>query len=336
MKRRWIEFLLLLTGIACGVALFLAPPSEPPPLSVNGLTLRMSLVQAKKELGPQFRMIPSNEHEFEFRGPGEFPTSVFVQCWLERDEAGRPMASSPENLSIISITGTEVVFPDGVRWKPGVEGPHYEDDRHEDLIVRHTTEDTGWARMDDSGNRPIAVGITWGHLSAHREEHSSSFAEVPPFIHLPVRSPGLISAKAVTVDGVRVGMSGAEVRKLLGPPKESTQRDQFTHLNYPVETEVTLKDDRVIFIDGETLYLNGEAVGKTGVELSQFLDRLGRVDDTHARGFAGGTTIYCWSEPDLVIEIAELEEGKVGEISIIDPRSGSEPHYWWKGMCGGR
>lgn len=341
-RARWLEVLVLVSVVAVGAVLFAPEPGpsndnklERAVPTVNGISLGMTLEQAQRVLGPDFRTIELEDMRFELRGPGEYPTSVSLRVFPTHDQSRIKRVFDPKRSPIINITGTrlgdqgaEISVGDSVeKWnirhpKHQVKGP---------FTLWHFPNMTAWAEVNEDGVAG-SLGLHYGEWPA---EHNRPSPELPPDSTLPVREPGLLTAPSVALDGVSLGMSEAEVLRITGQssltwadPNSGRSSLSFSR-GSGHRVSVRFRNHFVWKMSGEgQLSLNGMVVCDTQDTSESLLESFGRVDTIHRRGFSGEALVFCWSETDIVLEARTYgEKSMIGEFVIVDPLRTESPHY---------
>lgn len=333
----------MLAVVALGVV-FLTPPRQPPvtELSVNGVALGMTLEEAQLALGPSFRTIQIEEFRFELRGEGEFPVSVILELEPIYDEALKTFFA-PTSCPISAITGTNLCDTDGTSLVAGDRDSlagwverHSKFERKGPNRVWGFPDSTAWANFGTpAGDVPLTVGLHSGEWpESWNGEHSRPWPLPPPDSTLPVREPGLLNGASVRLAGIHIGMMEREVLRVLGQP-DRTGTDKDTGRSFLGYSSVSgsrisvgLQHGAVAFVGGEgPLSLNGRRVAVFRGGFKDLLKAFKRVDATHKRGFSGGTSVYCWAETDLVVEVSTYgDTATIGEVSIVDPRQVESAH----------
>lgn len=336
-KRRAFELMILLALVACGTALWPRAPVESTRPNVNGVNLGMRLHQAQARL-PGYRAIQTKDSRWVLQGEGPYPDLVILDLPIIFDNDDYQIGVKKHAWA---VTGTEL----------SVEGHHLSAGSEESLarwlkqFPTHRTEAglmlwefpdfVAWARFaTPEAKAPINVGLHQYNKRLPR------LLDPAPTSELPVRPRGLLTRELVTVDGVSVGMSEEEVRKVLGEPLQVDGFGGRRELAYLMHgdpgprTSIRLERGFVRFIEGPTLEFKGRILAPPGGSLAPLFEAFGRADDIHARGF-GGTTSPCWSNDEVVIEVLpDFEEGEtLQQVYVLDPR-GQQRRHLWDTSCG--
>lgn len=329
---RTIEAIVLLTVIAVGARYFLAERVEHAVPNVNGVTPGMSLEQAEKAVGATFKTIQLDDIRWELRGEGSYPVSVFLAFFGRFEQEREARHERYYTGRAWSVTGTELNYGEHRLSVGSIESltewtkSHPDFRRRKNEIYWELPEFVACVRLG-KGDVPIDVGLT------RKGEHIRGFQEPPP-AELPVMPPGFLTSKHLTISGLRLGMSEAEVLTTLGEP---TRREQdsliFWREGDRMGVEVYLEQGTVYLIEGDKLEFDGEEVAAPGGDFEPVFERFGRVDDTHHHGF-GGTPVRCWSDSQIKLHISGYPEDGISGVCLFD-FTGHGSRFVCEPGCGG-
>lgn len=332
MRRRLtLEIVVLLAAVACGISFWPRSPVDYGRPNVNGIHLGMTLKQARDQL-PDYRAIQTADSRWALQGEGPYPDYVLLDYPLifrDGHQAG------VKNYTW-AVTGSELSL-DGHRLSAGsaeslagwiMQFPDHR--REQNLICWDFPDFVAWARFETpEATVPSSVGMGRYNsvmLDGLEQLHASE---------LPVRPRGLLTQRRVTVDGISVGMTEEEVRDILGEPVEVNSYPRSTELVFLAHgdpgpaTMIDVEHGRVRFVEGPGLEFEGKELAPPKGTLEVLFKAFGRADDTHARGF-GGSTTYCWSNDEIVIEVLpDFEKGEtIQRVFLLDPKGQERPHLW--------